>query len=305
MITLHQLKVFVAVAEYGGTSAAARSLHLSQPAVSLIVRNLETELGAELFIRNPPKGLSITPFGRGKLEEARSLLSRADMFREPQDAGDQLRGQITIGYFTTLGPSYIPSLIQRLRSRLPKVEIQLREGDLSSVSRMLDTGQVELALTYDLGMTGRPQVYLLKECQFYAVLPPEHLLAQQDSVSLEELAQEDLIQIDLPSSREFLMSPFWQYHLQPNITYKTTSLEVARGMVAHGLGVSVLITRPASPLTYDGASLVCLPISNELPSQKLVMAHSHHFSPTRVAEAVMDEIKTMFTEESESTGPVQ
>lgn len=305
MITLHQLKIFIAVAEYGSTSSAARSLHLSQPAVSLIVRTLEAELGTELFIRNPPKGLSITPFGRGKLEEARALLSKADAFRDPQDAGEQLHGQITIGYFTTLGPSYIPKLIRRLRNRLPKVEIQLREGDLSVVNRMLDTGQVELALTYDLGMTGRPQVYLLKECQFYAALPPEHPLAQQNSVTLEELAQEDLIQIDLPSSREFLMSPFWQYHLQPNITYKTTSLEIARGMVAHGLGVSVLITRPASPLTYDGSSLVCRPISNELTPQKLVMAHSHHFSPTQVAEAVMDEIKMMFTEENYPTEPIQ
>lgn len=289
----------MAVAECGGTAAAARSLHLSQPAVSLIVRNLEAELDAELFIRNPPRGLSITPFGLGKLEEARTLLSRADMFSEPQDAGGQLRGQITIGYFTTLGPSYVPKLLRRLKNRLPKVEIQLREGDLSSVSRMLDTGQVELALTYDLGMTERPQVYLLKECQFYAALPPGHPLTRLDSVTLEELAQEDLIQIDLPLSREFLMSPFWQYQLEPNIAYKTSSLEMVRGMVAHGLGVSVLITRPASQLTYDGATLVCRPISNELPSQRLVMAHSHHFSPTPVAEAVMDEIKAMFAEDAD------
>jgi DNA-binding transcriptional LysR family regulator len=294
MISLHQLRVFVAVAECGSTASASRSLHLSQPAVSLIVRNLEAELGAELFIRNPPKGLAITPFGRTKLEEARVLLSRAAMFAEPQNAGGQLRGQICIGYFATLGPAYVPQLIRRLQDRLPAVEVQLREGDLGSVSRMLDTGQVELALTYDLGMSERPRVHLLKECQFYAALSPDHPLARQNEVSLQELAREDFIQIDLPLSREFLMSPFWHHKLEPNIAYKTTSLEMVRGMVAQGLGVSLLITRPASDLTYDGAALVCRPLSDELPTQRLVMAQSHHFSPTPVAEAVMAEIRAMF-----------
>ncbi len=300
MITLHQLKVFVAVAECGSTSAAARALHMSQPAVSLIVRNLEDELGAELFIRNPPKGLSITPFGRGKLEEARSLLSKAEMFAEPLDAGPQLRGQITIGYFATLGPSYVPRLIRRLRDHLPKVEVQLREGDLSSVGRMLDTGQVELALTYDLGMSERPLVHLLKEYQFYAALPQGHPLARHKQVSLKDLAQEDFIQIDLPMSREFLMSPFWHYNLEPTIAYRTTSLEMVRGMVAHGLGVSLLVTRPASELTYDGLPLICRPIADELPMQKLVMAQSHHFSPTPICDAVMNEINSMFAEDRQA-----
>lgn len=300
MITLHQLKVFVAVAECGGTSGAARALHLSQPAVSLTVRTLEDALGAELFIRNPPRGLAITPFGRGKLEEARSLLSRAEMFGEPPDAGSQLRGQITIGYFATLGPSYVPRLIRRLRDNLPKVEVQLREGDLASISRMLDTGQVELALTYDLGMSERPLVHLLKEYQFYAALPRDHPLARQERVSLRDLAQEDFIQIDLPMSREFLMSPFWHYNLEPVIAYRTTSLEMVRGMVAHGLGVSLLVTRPASELTYDGLTLVCRPIADELPTQKLVMAQSHHFSPTPIAQAVMDEIRAMFEEDGQA-----
>ncbi|MCC4263327.1 LysR family transcriptional regulator [Oceanimonas baumannii] len=288
--------MFVAVAESGGTAAAARHLYLSQPSVSLTVRNLEAELGTELFIRNPPRGLSITPFGRTKLEEARTLLSIAEMFAEPQDAGGQLHGQIIIGYFNSLGPPYVPGLLRYLRERLPGVDVQLRDGDLGSINRMLETGQVELALTYDLGMTERPRVHLLKECQFYAALPPEHPLAQQQTVSLEALAQETLIQFDLPHSREFLMSPFWQYQLEPRIAYRTTSLEMVRGMVAQGLGVALLITQSLAEQTHDGSRLVCRPIENALPSQRLVLAHSHHFSPTPVAEAVTQEIKVFFKE---------
>jgi DNA-binding transcriptional LysR family regulator len=74
----------------------------------------------------------------------------------------------------------------------------------------------------------------------------------------------------------------------------TSQAPRVRGMVAQGLGVSLLITRPASDLTYDGAALVCRPLSDELPTQRLVMAQSHHFSPTPVAEAVMAEIRAMF-----------
>ncbi|EPJ43412.1 MAG: hypothetical protein OFPII_41790 [Osedax symbiont Rs1] len=298
MITLHQIKVFIAVTECGGTSAAARALHLSQPTISLTVRNLEEQLGGELFIRNPPKGLAITPFGRSKLEEARTLLSQAEMFSEQQNAAPQLRGPITIGYFATLGPLYIPRLIRRLKDKLPKVEVQLQEGvDLTSMNRMLNSGQVELALTYDLSLGDRPKVHQLKECEFYAVLPQDHPLAQKTTVSIKELAEEDFIQIDLPSSSEFLMSPFWHYKLEPKIEYKTNSLEMLRGMVANNLGVSLLITRPDSDISYDGSGLVCRPISEALPKQKLVLAQSHQLSPTPVAIAVIAEIKAMFKEE--------
>jgi DNA-binding transcriptional LysR family regulator len=75
---------------------------------------------------------------------------------------------------------------------------------------------------------------------------------------------------------------------------------MVRGMVAQGLGVSLLITRPASELSYDGASLVCLPLSDALPAQRLVMAQSHHFSPTPVAQAVMAEIRAMFDNNSQN-----
>jgi DNA-binding transcriptional LysR family regulator len=294
VVTLHYLKIFVAVAEEGGTAAAARALHLSQPSISLIIKNLEREFEAELFIRNPPKGLTLTPFGRSKLEQARTLLSMAEMISEPQDAGVQLRGEISIGYFSTLGPSYMPRLIRHLKDTLPKVEINLREGDLSLVNRMLDTGQVELAITYDLGMSERSLVYPLKESPFYAVLPALHPLAQQDTVSLKELAEENFIQIDLPYSREFLMSPFWHYQLEPTIAYKTTSFEMVRGMVANGLGVSVLITNPASDLAYDGSRIISLPISDPLPMQKLVLAQSHRLSATPIATAVIKEIVSLF-----------
>ena len=303
MITLHHLKVFVAVAEQGGTAAAARALHLSQPTISLVIRNLEAELGADLFIRNPPKGLAITPFGRSKLEEARSLLSSAEMFREPQDAGPCLKGQVTIGYFTTLGPFYMPGLIRHLRDTLPGVEINLRECDLGAINRMLDTGQVELALTYDLGMTERPQVHSLQECQFYAALPPDHKLAQNETVSLKHLAAENYIQIDLPYSREFLMSPFWHYKLNPTIAYRATSLEMVRGMVANGLGVSLLITRPASDITYDGSPIICRSISDPLPTQKLVLAQSHHFSATPVAAAIIEEVVMLLSDNRQAHIP--
>lgn len=294
MITLHQLKVFVAVAEFGGTAAAARALHLSQPAVSLIIQALEKELGVKLFIRSPPKGLSISSFGRSRLESARSLLTSAKLFNESQDAGQQLHGQINLGYFTTLGPSYVPRLVRRLRDSLPNVEVCLREGDLSSINRMLETGQVELALTFDLGLAERLRVNILQERQFYAALPPDHPLTQRDTVSLEELAAEDYIQIDLPYSREFLMSPFWHYKLEPIIAYKANSLEMVLNLIANGLGVSLLITRPEDSLTCDGSMIACRPVSDPLPTQKLVLAHSNEFALSPIARTVMEETMMLF-----------
>lgn len=297
MISLHQMKVFVAVAEAGSTSAAAQKLHLSQPSVSLTIRNFEAELGADLFIRNPPKGLSITPFGRQKLEQARLILNEAELFADTQSTHNNMRGTVTIGFFATLGPIYVPSIISHLKSVLPRVEVKLQEGsDLRAMGRMVDTGQVELALTYDLDIGKRPKVEVIKESEFYAVLPAQHPLAKKAKVSLQELAQENFIQIDLPSSAEFLMSPFWHYGLSPEVTYKTSSLEMVRGLVANGLGVSLLVTQPASNIAYDGQEVVCRPILEALPKQQLVLAQSYKLATTPLVSRVAEEIMQLLAE---------
>lgn len=292
MITLRQLHYFVAAAQAGSATRAADQLSVSQPSVSAAIRELEAEFGQKLFERRQARGLELTQFGAGKLAEAREVLGRVDHFTAVAGAGRAPR--LSLAYFATLGPSFVPELLGRLKHEIAGLQVDLRECDLESLSRLLDKGIVDLAITYDVGLPNGIHCEFLTEFAPHAVLSPDHPLAAQDDVTLAELAQYPFILIDLPLSREFLMLPFWQRGLSPNIVLRTSSVEMVRGMAANGLGVSMLFTRPRHDLAHDGKPVACVPIRDDTPRQRLVAAHAREMSMTATARAALAVIRTHF-----------
>lgn len=133
---------------------------------------------------------------------------------------------------------------------------------------------------------------MLTELWPQAILPAGHRLAAREAVSLFELAQCDFILIDLPLSREFLMVPFWQRGLSPRVRLKTRSIEMARRMVAAGLGVSLLVTPADAEDAAHNRLIVQRPLRDDMPSQRLVFAHVPASPPnpglTAAAKAIRD-----------------
>jgi DNA-binding transcriptional LysR family regulator len=113
------------------------------------------------------------------------------------------------------------------------------------------------------------------------------------TIPLAELAKEPFILIDLPHSRDFLMAPFWQVGLAPEVRYRATSMELVRGMVANGLGVSLLITQSAANTHAPG--IVERPIREATVRQPLVIASAAGAVQTQacglVAECVREAVK--------------
>jgi len=92
------------------------------------------------------------------------------------------------------------------------------------------------------------------------------------SIDLEDLVREPLALLDLEPSREYFLSLFRDRGLEPTIAFRTKSLEMVRGFVGHGLGYSILATKPANNMTYDGRALVARPLSMAVANSKLVLA---------------------------------
>lgn len=269
--SLRQLEYFVATAEHGGVSAAARARHVSQPSVSLAIAQLEAALGAPLFRRQASRGVELTPAGLRVLGQARDILALAAGLSAGEEA-DELRGQLSLICFQDLGPYFAPRLLAGFRARHPQVAITLLEGDLATVQRALRAGKAELALTYELATDAQMQCWTLAELAPYALLPSDHPLAAQASVSLAELAQQPLVLEDIPHTREYLLSLFWNLALTPRIAQTVQSFEMQRGLVAHGCGVALSCTRPAGDLSYDGRPIACRPLRDDPPPQRVVLA---------------------------------
>ncbi|MDD1012780.1 LysR substrate-binding domain-containing protein [Pseudomonas rubra] len=286
--TFRQLEYFVAAAEQGSVSAAARTKHISQPSVSLALSQLEASLGEKLFHRQVSRGLELTPAGRTLLEQARQMLNLASAISGKGEAQQVVRGALSLICFQDLGPYYAPRLLSGFRRRHPEVTITLFEADLAEVNRRLADGKAELALTYDVGLDAPIEKHVLAQLTPYALLPADHPLALQERVSLVDLAAECLILEDIARTREYFLSLFWAHDLQPASLQLTQTFEMQRGLVAHGYGVALSCTRPVADCSYDGQPLACRPLLETVSPQPVVLARSSAMRPSAAAQAFLD-----------------
>lgn len=282
-VSVRHLRAFLAVAEAGSTAGAARQLNLSQPSVSIAIRELEDILGQPLFQRVPARGLLPTRFGQRKLPGARALVAGLASF---QDEAGAVAGHVAFGYFATLGPQYVPAILRRMARLHPEIEVTSVEADLDELNRLMAGGRVEIALSYDVEVPANILAERVADLEPYALLPANHPLAAQDQVTVAELAGEPQVLVDLPLSREFLLSVFRAEGIEPRIAYRTRSLEMVVGLVANGLGASVLVTRRAMDMAYDGRRVVRRPIANTRLRQGLIIARLAHAALTGPAEAL-------------------
>jgi len=295
--SLHHLRAFLAVAEHGSVSGAARHLHISQPAVSVSIRQLEDRLGQALFVRRRPQGLTLTPFGLAKLPQARALAAGLAAFAVVDGDDSKPVGHVAFGYFTTLGPQYVPAILSRMARQFPHIDVTPVEADLDEMQRLLDAGRIELGLSYDVGLGERLTVETVAELAPYALLPLRHPLASRTAVSISDLAREPVILVDLPSSRDFLLSVFHSAGVEPRIGHRVRSLEMVTGLVANGLGVSLLVTRPAADRAYDGRRVVRRPLQSTPIRQRVVIAQTQRTVPTAPALALAGCIREHFASE--------
>lgn len=285
-ISLRLLRYFCAAAETGSTTTAARQLNVSQPSISVAIRELEHLFEEALFAREAGTKMTLTRFGERKLAEARHLLTAAAAF-EADDAGDGTEGEVQIGVFSTIAPVYLPAILRIAQARFPNLKVRFIEGDLGQIEDWLRGSRIELALTYEVSLAADIERECLAELHPYGLVPAASKLAKsRGGISLHDLAKEPFILIDLPHSRDFLMAPFWQFGCTPEIRYRTASIELVRGMVASGLGVSLLITQNAvSAQTRD---VVELPIREATVRQPLVIARSVRATRTRASELLAE-----------------
>jgi DNA-binding transcriptional LysR family regulator len=129
-----------------------------------------------------------------------------------------------------------------------------------------------MLLTYQDGLPDWwTRCEVVAQLEPYVLLPALHPLAEQESVSLADLAQEPLILHDTTPSGQAVMALYEERQLTPRVAYRSPSYEMVLSMVGNGLGYTLLGTRPASPITLDGRLTVARPLQDECPTSKVVL----------------------------------
>lgn len=300
-ISLRQINYFVTAAETGSIAEAARIANVAQPSVSWAILKMEEVLGIELFIRQHAKGVALTAAGRRLLPEARAILRMAEEFESAaNEQTSELTGTLTVGCYSTLAAAYIPPIIAEAARLHPRMRLEIHEDTVDKMLERLASGQIEIALAYDVDLPG--DIIKLRICSAmpYALLPGGHRLLERESVSLTELKDDPFVLLNSKPAEHYFLSLFDALGVKPRIAYTSPSFEVVRSLVAQGLGYSVLVTRPRSDVTYDGLSVHHRPLKDDLPEHNVCTVRAPTTRMTRRCSAFQEICVRLFSDRTGS-----
>jgi DNA-binding transcriptional LysR family regulator len=264
---LRHLRYFVAVAEEENVSRAALKLHVSQPGLSRQIRDLEDEIGFQLFERGA-KSLKLTAAGKTFLTEARAVLQRAeDAVKKARAAIGGTQGEIHVGYAPSLTVQILPLALRAFQEQFPGVRVALH--DLSSEEMLAQLGKKKL----NLALTARPPEKVLRCFSFvelarYAIcvaVSPQHPLAKSRALTLAQVAREPLIGLtrkDYPEAYSELGKLFAAAGSKPRFIEEHEDGSSIIAAVEAGRGIALV---PSSLHCVVGARLKLISLKPALP----------------------------------------
>jgi len=264
---LRHLRYFIGVAEEENVSRAALKLHVSQPALSRQIRDLEEELGF-LLLERSAKSVRLTEAGRAFLTEARAVLQRAeDAVKAARAIATGGRGELHVGYAPSLTARILPPALRAFQAELPNVRVKLHDLSTEEMLAGLREGKLQIAFVVRLTpalLRGLRFEELARDSICLAVAP-KHPLAGRRSVSLAEVAREPLITYsrkDYPDAHENLAAMFAAINSKPRIAEKHDSVSSLIAAVEAGNGVAIA---PQSLTCTAGPRLKLIPFSPAPP----------------------------------------
>ncbi|MGV2830383.1 LysR substrate-binding domain-containing protein [Myxosarcina sp. GI1(2024)] len=264
---LRQLKYFVVVAEELNFRRAAEKLYIQQPPLSRQIRQLETELGTELFHRSK-RSVSLTAAGRAFLDEARLTLAQA---QRAVDAVQQVRtpSKLTIGFSLCAFDRILPEMITIFRQQYPENLVDLIEMSKENQVRALLSKHIDIGFCYaPISQPELTSLTILSE-PLVVVLPADHYLVRQERVELRSLQAESFVicpkQLK-PDVHEQIMQLCDLAGFQPNIVREASPPEVLLRLVESGMGISLMTANSES---RHHAKVVYRPLVEPVPVLKI------------------------------------
>ncbi|WP_342470798.1 LysR family transcriptional regulator [Ureibacillus sp. FSL K6-3587] len=245
---MKQYYAFLKVIEKGSFTKAAAELGYTQSAISQMIQALEEELGTTLIYRSR-KGIMLTPDGEEFLPFiTRVANSHAELMEKAREMQGLATGNIRIGTFTSVSSNWLPSLMQDFKKLYPSVQFQLQQGEYTSIVKYIKEGSVDFGFVNPDAAEDLETV-ALKQDHMLAILPEDHPLVSQPTVSLEDLAEEPFILLEEGELNEPLEA-FKKKGLRPNIQFRVIDDYTIMSMVENGLGVSILSEMVMNKVRY-------------------------------------------------------
>lgn len=282
------LKYFVATADTGQVSRAAKLLSISQSAVTGSVRELETILGATLFVRRA-QGMELTDVGREFLHSARDILEKLDAAQQLDQRNTDVQGTITLAATYTVIGYFLPYHLGRLAQLYPGIDIRIVELNRQTIEQQLLASQIDMAvaLTSNIYNDGIETQTLLKSPRRLWV-PAGHPFSKAAKVSLQQIAQEPYVMLTVDEAAHSSMKYWNANNCSPDIKLRTSSVEAVRSLVANGQGMTILSDMVYRPWSLEGRRIETVPTNVEIPTMDVGLAVQRAGTLSAAGQAVRE-----------------
>jgi len=279
---IRQLKAFLVIAETQTFTAGARRLNITQAAISMQIRQIEDELGIQLFTRTPRRVI-ITEAGEALLDRARRILNDHDgaVAEIAEIAGGQF-GRLRIGTASgTFAMNQLPSIILQLQKSRPYADVTVHSGTSHELVERILNGEVDTAFVSlpveNLNITTET----LFTDELVAIAHPKHPMANERQINATALANEDLILGEQGGNTRRMIDEFFaNANVRPHIVMELARQEAINEMVENDLGVGMAGVKSVARSVADG-KLVTWAIKGASIKWELGLARLRggHFSP--------------------------
>jgi len=293
--TVKQLRAFVAVAKTRSFTEACEQVHLSQPALSIAIKNLEDSLGGKLLVRTT-RALRLTPEGEVFYKTAIRLLTDwDDAFEEVQSRFSLYRGKISISCMPSFAGNQLPAILLKFRQKHPDINITIQDVIAEEVVEMVRTGRVEIGISFDPGDAEDLLFEPLFEDDFIAAIAPDHPLAQEQSLTWQQVIGEELIALQRPSSmRMQIERELKKLNFELNVSYEAHQLATVGRMAATGMGIGLVPRLCSRQMRELGA--ICKPLSGPVISRKVGIIMRKRAALSAAAQGIVNELITSISD---------
>lgn len=284
MFNINELVVFLTAAEYGNFSEAGRQLHISQPAVSQTIDNLQKHFGTKLFMRHG-RTVRLTDAGHVLLPMAKELIASAKRIDETMvSLQGEVIGEMNVGCSTASGKYLLPGLIARFRNLFPQVRINVIVSSRESVINKLLSGDCALAVS-----SKRLEHRDIEYHEFFTddvilIAPANHPWADYRMIYPDDLLDEPLIlREEVAGTREVLMESLRRQDILPemlNVAMVLGNAEAIEMAVEEGIGVA-FISRLAATRGLELGRIVEVDVEGMLLQRRIYLARNRRFPSTR------------------------
>ena len=289
-IPINQVIAFAAVARTQSFAEAAIQLHLSQPALSIAIKNLEDSLGGKLLQRTT-RTVSLSPEGRAFYPVARRLL--ADYEQSLQDVRNHfalLRGKLDIAAMPTYASNILPDILAYFHHQHPDINITVHDVIAESVIDMVRESRCDFGISFDPGDVSEIEFEPLYDDKFIAILPPHHPLLKKETLKWRDILQFAHISLQRPAGTRLLIDKaLAAKNLSISPVFESHQLVSVGKMVAKGLGLSVVPNTSKAQMLEMG--LVCRHLSSPVIIHTVGIVTRRRSSLSAAGQAIIKMIR--------------